>query len=79
MTNVKARPRPIPFLSVTASRLEAADAAWAAELAAQFGDEMVNAVSAELEGRGEAGTKLRALYDARSLALDDWQRIRGLG
>jgi hypothetical protein len=78
MTKAKARPRPAPFLSVTASRLHAADAAWAAELAAWFGDEMVNAVSNHPAGRGEEGTKLRALYDARSRELTDWQRIRGL-
>lgn len=78
MMNAKARPRPVPFLSVTASRLYAADEAWATELAARFGDEMVNAISAQTEGRGEEGTRLRALYDARSRALSDWQRVRGL-
>lgn len=66
------------LLASTAARLTEADTAWVTELAARFGADRVNAMAVQREGRGEEGSKLRAIYDKREKALADWRSARGM-
>lgn len=76
-------PNVMPFgahlLAATAVRLTEADAAWVGEFAAIFGADRTDAMAVLVEGRGEEGSRLRALYDKREKALADWRSARGLG
>ncbi|KQO53590.1 hypothetical protein ASF24_04430 [Methylobacterium sp. Leaf86] len=67
------------LLAATAVRLTEADAAWVEELATIFGKDRTDAMAVQLEGRGQEGSRLRALYDKRQKALADWRSARGLG
>lgn len=67
-----------PALASTEAKLIAADAAWIAELASVFGSERIDEMAAQRAGRGEAGSRLRHLYEARELALSEWRAARGM-
>jgi hypothetical protein len=56
-------------------RFEQADDAWQNELEARFGRRARDARYAA-EGRGEDGSKLRRLYDLRTIAMQSWQASR---
>ena len=67
-----------PVLASTEAALIAADAAWIAELASVFGSERIDEMAAQRAGRGEEGSRLRSLYDAREGALAAWRAARGM-
>lgn len=78
MTEPESKPFATHLLAATEARLVAADGAWIAELAATFGDHNIDAMAAQRAGRGEEGSELRALHQARDAALADWRSARGL-
>lgn len=67
-----------PVLASTEAGLIGADAAWIAELASVFGSERIDEMAAQGAGRGEEGSRLRRLYDARESALAAWRAARGM-
>lgn len=62
----------------TAKRIafEKADDVWQLELIVQFGWAAAAKVRYLPDGRGEEGTRLRALWETRDAALRDWQQAR---
>lgn len=58
-----------------AQAFETADHAWHAELVRLFGD-AAGTVRYTRFAQGEAGTTLRALYEARSAASDAWTNAK---
>ncbi|WP_311275730.1 hypothetical protein [Methylobacterium sp. WCS2018Hpa-22] len=67
-----------PALASTEADLIAADAEWIAELASVFGSDRIDEMAAQRAGRGEGGSRLRHLYDARESALAAWRAARGM-
>jgi hypothetical protein len=56
-------------------RFEQADNAWQDELEARFGRRARDA-RYTAEGRGAEGTKLRRLYELRTIAMQSWHASR---
>lgn len=72
---------PPTHLAQTESRLTVADRFWRAEMERTYGPDAVLIYGYEREGQGEAGTRLREAFEARTAAVVAWrwERRRPLG
>ena len=63
-------------LAETESTLTVTDRLWRAEMQRTFGPDAVLRHGFGAERQGEAGTRLRRAFDARSAAVDAWRNQR---
>ncbi len=66
---------PVTDVAGAQAAFDAADSAWSADLKRRFGKKAGDVRYTDA-GKGEAGSKLRALYDAREAARQRWDEVR---